>query len=409
MSGWFDTLRDGAWLRLDRLRAYTVLMLLLSLVGIAGDAILSDHGRRSDGQPIGTDFSNVYAAGRLALAGEPQSAYDWPRHHAAEQAVFGPDTPYYGWHYPPIFLGIAALLALLPYGWALLSWQLSSFLAYLLSLRPILRGVPGWLVPAASFPAAFVNAGHGQNGFLTAALLGAGLAALPARPAIAGIFLGALCYKPQFCLLLPVALLAAREWRATVFAAATVLVLSLASLMIFGWATWLAFFDSLHLTRTVVLETGSTGWFKIQTVFAAARNWGLGLVPAYSAQAAVSLAAAALVMASWRSSADHPTRSAVLVAALLVATPYSLDYDLMALAPALAMLAARGLKEGFRPFEITLLAALWMLPLVARLAMQATGFPLGATMLILFLGYCSWACLWASRPRPLPSPLAESA
>ena len=40
----------------------------------------------------------------------------------------------------------------------------------------------------------------------------------------------------------------------------------------------------------------------------------------------------------------------------MLATPYSLDYDLMLLAPAIAFLAADGLARGFAPWEKTALA-----------------------------------------------------
>jgi alpha-1,2-mannosyltransferase len=59
-----------------------------------------------------------------------------------------------------------------------------------------------------------------------------------------------------------------------------------------------------------------------------------------------------------------------MAAALLIgsglATPYVLDYDLMVLAPAIALLAARGLAQGFVAWELSLLATLWELPLAAR-------------------------------------------
>ena len=42
--------------------------------------------------------------------------------------------------------------------------------------------VAGGILWATEFPAVFINAGHGQNGFLTAALLGGGLVLLEKRP-----------------------------------------------------------------------------------------------------------------------------------------------------------------------------------------------------------------------------------
>ena len=69
------------------------------------------------------------------------------------------------------------------------------------------------LLLALAFPAVLVNLGHGQNGFLTAALLGGALVVLDRRPIVAGILFGLLVYKPQFGLMIPLALVAGGHWR----------------------------------------------------------------------------------------------------------------------------------------------------------------------------------------------------
>ena len=71
-----------------------------------------------------------------------------------------------------------------------------------------------WLLLALAFPAVFVNIGHGHNGFLTAALIGAGLLMLDRRPILAGILFGLMAYKPQFGVLIPLVLAATGRWRA---------------------------------------------------------------------------------------------------------------------------------------------------------------------------------------------------
>ena len=60
------------------------------------------------------------------------------------------------------------------------------------------------------------------------------------------------------------------------------------------------------------------------------------------------LVAAALVWL-WRSARAFPLKAAALLIGTLLATPYSLDYDLMLLAPAIAFLAADGLRAASRP------------------------------------------------------------
>ena len=75
---------------------------------------------RFPGPAIGTDFSNVYAAGTYVRDGNPDAPFDLARWHAREQQIFGASaTPFYGWHNPPFFLFVAAALAPMPYGLAL--------------------------------------------------------------------------------------------------------------------------------------------------------------------------------------------------------------------------------------------------------------------------------------------------
>ena len=54
-----------------------------------------------------------------------------------------------------------------------------------------------------------------------------------------------------------------------------------------------------------------------------------------------------------------------------------LDYDLVVLAVAIAFFARHGLRHGFRDFEISLLAAAWIAPLLSRSIAGATLIPLG--------------------------------
>ena len=78
-------------------------------------------------------------------------------------------------------------------------------------------------------------------------------------------------------------------------------------------------------------------------------------------------------------------RIAALCLAAILATPYSLDYDLMVLAPAIAFLALDGLARGFGPYEKTALAFLWVVPLFARSVAEATFIPFGViAMLVMF-------------------------
>jgi alpha-1,2-mannosyltransferase len=383
-------LRSGQWLTAERARGYSLILLVFYAIAIVGWIALSDGLVDRNGKPVGTDFSSFYAAGSLVLDGRAGDVYDMAAHYAREQQTFGAATPYYGWLYPPIFLLIATPLALLPYPLALATWQGSTLALYLLVIAAILRrprrdgGAVAqlWLPVAVAFPAVFINLGHGQNGFLTAALLGAALVALPPRPVLSGILFGLLAYKPQFAVVIPVALLAAGQWRTIIAAGVTVIALAGATYLAFGPELWWAFAASTETSRKLLLEQGDVGFEKLQSVFAAVRMLGGGISLAYIVQGLASVLAVGSVAWSWRSSRDRDLKAALLMVATLLASPHVLDYDLMILAPAMAFLVAAGFAGGFRGFEISLLAAAWMVPLLSRALAGLTGIPLGLMVLL---------------------------
>jgi hypothetical protein len=177
-------------------------------------------------------------------------------------------------------------------------------------------------------------------------------------------------------------LIVSGRWRTIFSAATTVAILTLAVTLAFGTEVWTAFLASTHFTREVVLEQGQTGWHKIQSVFSWVRMWGGGLTLAYAMQGATIAAVAAALIWLWRGPAAFAIKAATLIIGCLLATPYSLDYDLMLLAPAIAFLAANGFKRGFSPYEKTTLAALWIVPLVARSVPEVTLIPLAVPLMI---------------------------
>ncbi len=413
MGGVLANLRTGDWMTRERLRLWALAVLAASLGGLLFLLATSDGLNDYQGRPLGTDFSNVYAAGTYVLDGQPGTAFDPPSQHAREQMIFGKATPFYGWHYPPFFLFIAALLALMPFALALAVWQGATLVLYLLTIRavltaswpgssrpftPFVEGQQGvdarhkaghdglWLLLAVAFPAVFVNIGHGHNGFLTAALLGGALLVLDRTPVAAGILFGLLAYKPQFGVMIPLVLIVTGRWRAFASACATVLALMLVTTLAFGPDVWRHFINAMPFTREVVLEQGGTGWHKIQSVFSLVRMWGGGVPLAYAMQGAAMAALAVALAWLWRSDAPYRLKAAALPIAAILATPYSLDYDLVVLAPAIAFLAVEGLERGFRSYEKSALALLWIMPMIVRTLAEHILLPLGLISMAIVFG-----------------------
>lgn len=301
---------------------------------------------------IPTDFVNVWAAGKMALAGNAVSAYDWPAHKAAEIAALGhPFSGYFGWHYPPTFLFAAAALALLPYIAAHLLWSFGTFAAYLTAIRTIVGEREGWML-AAAFPAVLCNFIVGQNGFVSAALFGTGLLFIERRPVLAGLMIGFLSFKPHLGVLIPLALIAGGHWRALLSAGVVSVVLAILSAAVFGSATWHAFYLNIGHTSEAFLSNGWADWSKLQTVFGLARTLGGDEFLAWSAQIAMTLTAAIVVVCVWRGGLGYEIKAMTLALAALIATPYLYTYDLMLLAVPLAFLMRRALADGFLAFEL---------------------------------------------------------
>ncbi|MBR1275519.1 glycosyltransferase family 87 protein [Bradyrhizobium sp. AUGA SZCCT0283] len=358
-----------------------------------------------NGRGIPTDFINVWAAGRLVLDGLPAQAYDWDIQKQVEVAKLGQDfVGYFAWHYPPPFLFVASLLAQLPYQVAFIGWVVVSFLLFQVAMRAIVGHPFGYLL-ALAIPMAFINALVGQNGFLTAALIGGALYLIPVRPVLAGICLGLLTYKPQYGLLFPIALIAAGHWRVFISAAVTAVALATASWLAFGTESWLAFFHWMPKFSQAFLTEGKAPWWKMQSIFSLVRYFGGSEPLGWAFQWVLTASVAVVLALMWRSRVPYTLKAAALAAAALLTTPYLFMYDMMVLAIPIAFLVRIGLKTGFRSYELPVLGAV-----VALIGCYMfTGIPtgLGATLVVSALILRRAGSWW--RPEPAPKLVAAGA
>ncbi len=331
------------------------------------------------GKPLGTDFVSFWTASQLALGGHPAAAYDPTQHEAAQQALFPGSRPgYYAFFYPPVFLLLCLPLALLPYLASLIAWLLAGLMGLLACVRLILPK-PWPVLPILASPAVFVNAGHGQNGFLSAACFGSAMIMLERRPFVAGLCLGVLSFKPHLLLAAPIMLLAARRWAVIAGTVVAVLGLMGMSWLLLGTGAWAGFLQVSPLARAV-LEEGLVEPWKMQSAFAAVRLLHGGVALAYSAQVGV---AAVVLLLLGRCAARRPgaaPEGALLVAGGLLCTPFLLDYDLACLLLPIAWVTAEAQRTDWWPWEKLALLAAYMLPLVSRPLAEA-GVPIATAVL----------------------------
>ena len=71
MAGLLDILRGGDWLTLARMRLWALAVLVAAAGGLLYLVASSDGLMDYQDRPLGTDFSNVYAAGTYVLEGKP--------------------------------------------------------------------------------------------------------------------------------------------------------------------------------------------------------------------------------------------------------------------------------------------------------------------------------------------------
>jgi hypothetical protein len=325
--------------------AYASLLVMTFLMGIW----LVDV----DGQPIATDFVSFWAAGKLVLQGHAADAYDWAIHKtmAVENGVNFDGR--FTFQYPPTFLAVTPALALFPYPAALVAWMAVGLPLYISAIR-LITGTWNTTLAALAWPAVLWNMVLGQNGFLTAALLGAGIALIEKRPALSGILFGLLTYKPQFGLLIPIALVAGGHWRVIGWAALTTTVLVAVSTAILGTDAWAAFIDSAFRINTAILIEGGTDFSELQSVYGYVRALGGGTAAAWTAHGVLVLLLAAGIVWIWREDMPFDVKAAALATATILASPYAFIYDFVALAIPLAFLGRTGFS--FRETAVIILA-----------------------------------------------------
>ena len=295
--------------------------------------IFDAHGR-----PVVEDFAAFWSAGALALRGMAVAAYD-PHFERATQLI----PIAHGlrdvleWSYPPVFFLVAVLLAALPYAWAFVGW-VSATLALYMGMIAAIAGRRAAAVLACAAPWTMFCMITGQNGLLTAAIVGSILLLLERRPVVSGLLLGLLSYKPQFGLLFPVALLFGEK--RTVFLSAAIAASGwiILSCSLFGWDTLGAFFHRLGGTTQTHLLTNTVGWAKLQSLYGLARWLNISNSVAWTLQICLATLCVAAVAKLWRGRHSHNLKCAGLAAMIPIVTPYVFVYDLPVLAVAIAFL-----------------------------------------------------------------------
>jgi alpha-1,2-mannosyltransferase len=367
------------------------ILLLAGIFGLLGWtlALLVLTGHVSVLGP-GTDWLAFYGAARAYLDGRIALIFDSAAFTAYLNADFGSwlaqPLAFRPWVYPPSFLLLLVPFGALPLAASYVLFELASGAALLLALvvgsdRPEER----WLVIVSGFWC--FGAAHtvmqGQNAFLIAALLIGGWRAIRFSPVLGGVLLGLATIKPQLFVLVPIALIGAREWRALAAAIVSVTALagiSAALLGIEAWSSWLDF--ARHPGEWIAnARLFGTSWFAFLA------GLGLSWNIAEALQMIVTAASAVIVYLSCRSAKPRDQQLAILLAATLIAAPHSSFYDTLLLAIAVTLWIVDAAERGSALLRSEFALLVWVAPLFE--AEMARGFvPLLASAFIVVVLTC---------------------
>jgi hypothetical protein len=371
----------------ERLVAYAKILLgIFTVLFVVWTGLTLANPDRVDpaGSPFGYDFIATWSAARLALEGRAVDAYDVQNILAMHKQAVPGVTSIFPWPYPPWAQMLAMPLGLLPYPLAFILFMGGGLALWLHVLQTVVTDPRARWV-ALALPAALICFLFGQNGFISAGLMGSALLMLDRRPWLAGLLIGLLAFKPHLGILVPVALLATDRWRTIVAAGAVVMALAGASIALFGIDIWRVFFETLAQTR-VHVDAGRLPLGMIPTPYAFGLSIGAGSQVAMALQILSALAAAVCVWAVWRKQAvPFAIKAATLCAATMLVSPYMFHYDHVMLGLAMGFLAMEAFRTGFLPYERPAMIAAWLAPLLILQSYQITKIQLGAAVAVFML------------------------
>lgn len=310
--------------------------------------------------PLTPDFTMLWAGARFAVT-SPHQTYDWAAVTAAQMSLRPPVGPL-PFPYPPSALPLMAPFGLLPFWPAFWAWTILSAAVFWTAARrltssPLLVFIMPQMVLAIVL---------GQTTLWIGALMIWGVLLLRKRPLVAGVLFGvAAAIKPQFAIMVPIAVIAGRHWRAIPGGAIGLVGMLLLSLL-FGPYLWRDWASVLGEHPGIVSGYGLD--FLGASPLQALKVLGLPIV----LHALFVVLAIWLVWRAFRSE-DEKQRVLILLLATLIATPYAIRYELGMLAPSLLDALLSGTVRGLLvALPLYFLNVLTIVPALVVSAVTAT-------------------------------------
>ncbi|MBI5265146.1 MAG: DUF2029 domain-containing protein [Bradyrhizobium sp.] len=281
------------------------------------------------------DFDAFYIVAQRVWLGDVDQVYQFLKLFDMQREAGGGDS-FMPWTYPPQFDLLLAPFALVPASVAYFLFTGATLGFYIVVLRSIAFSHFA-LALVILFPAIEITLACGQNGFLTAGLLGLVCLFIDKRPTVAGFALGLMVVKPHLAIAFAVYSLLTRRWVVVMTAAAVVLASSLLCTAVFGVKIWAGFLQSVH-DSSIFLQRAYYPLFRMISIYAGLRSLELPAAVALLAQVAVAVSALGIIaIALYR---GFPARWCLGLTAMVSVSisPYAYDYDFLIFGMGLALL-----------------------------------------------------------------------
>jgi Glycosyltransferase family 87 len=263
--------------------------------------------------PFYRDFFDFWRLTVIAL-NHPELTYD-----PASITGVGPFA------YPPTALLVFTPFALMPFPIAYSVWVLG-WLTFYLSVatylfdRLKLLGIALLVLASPVWTVALL----GQTTLALGALILTALLVMPQRKLLAGVMFGiAAIIKPQTVVMMPLALLATRDWRVIASAATVAFISGIIATIIFGfdiWFDWLGAFPGFFAAQAKMNQVQISLWPL------ASKSYLLFSI--------LALLASFIVWTTFRATNRVDHRLVSLIGSAWLISPYVPDYELAMIAPA---------------------------------------------------------------------------
>lgn len=306
--------------------------------------------------PMLVDFNVFYLAGELFWKGDLYQAYDIEYFFALQQQLSGRQVNFL-WSYPPQYNLLTVLMAFVPVGVAYVLFIGATLAMYLWVLRT-LAAEHFQTALILNLPAFIATIDRGQNGFLTASLLGLVSLCILRFRNHGGVYLGILSFKPHIALGIGVLALLDRRFKLLALAVAVTIALLAIATGVFGTGIWAAFQEGISDTSQY-LDDGNFLYFGMVSVYAAARSLNFSADFAVAAQGFMALVALVTICFVHFKGWQMRRQLAMTLLASTLISPYFYLYDLCLLSVAFALIASDLQAYAGKVLKFLVVAGSW--------------------------------------------------